>query len=65
MEALIIVLIVAALLFNFGVVVGAGIQDRIWEDRRRRLAQRRREVNAKVRELREHRQHVSQRQRHP
>jgi hypothetical protein len=52
MDTFEILLVIAALLVGAGVLIGAAIQDRIMEDRRRRLSQHRRQVNETIRLIR-------------
>ena len=52
MSALVIVALFSILLVLFGAVIGAEFQDKLHEGQRRRLADQRREVNARWRALR-------------
>ena len=51
MSALVIVGLFGVLLMLFGALVGAELQDRLHEGQRRRMAQQRREFNARWRAL--------------
>ncbi|HEY3261480.1 MAG TPA: hypothetical protein VGJ95_14635 [Pseudonocardiaceae bacterium] len=51
MSALVIVGLFGLLLVLLGAVIGAELQDRLHEGQRRRLAMRRREINARWRAL--------------